>query len=114
VEHILYIGGVGRPTPFTSTTESEEVAEEFASPVVWTTSVANAEQAGAKHIARTELLHNLTGFGKGRARWNSKWEVKQAAAYVMQTSEHLLNWEAVAVTAISDAIDKTFRKRGSK
>lgn len=77
VEHILYLGSYGRETPFTSTTESLEAAEHFAGRhgAVWQTTTRRAEAAGAKHWSQAQLVSNLQGFGKGRARWNDRWEV---------------------------------------
>ena len=112
VEHILYLGGRGRKTPFTSTTESEEVATYFAGQqgAVWGTTVARAQGQGAVHLSREELLQVLRGFGKGRASWNNAWEVAQAAAYVKQWSEHVLDWQGAPAASIRAKIDAAFSR----
>lgn len=112
VPHILYLGGKGRATPFSSTTESEDHAEVFAGKdgTVWETDVATANKQGAKHLSRTDLLSNLKGYGKGKAKWTDAFEVKQAAAYVQQWSEHLLDWSGVDTSSIEGKVKSTFRK----
>ena len=104
---------LGRPTPFSSTTESDDVAEQFARPAgrVWQTSAALAGGLGAAHLSRKQLLQLLKGFGKGKAKWTQAWEVAQAAQYVEQSSEHLLDWSAVTAKDIAGAIAKSFHKR---
>lgn len=116
VEHILYLGGAGRPTPFTSTTESAEVAEHFAGPdgQVWETDAAGAASEGARHLARKQLLQDLRGFGKGRAKWHDAWEVAQAAALVVQWAEHLLDWKGSAPDSLPARVAETFSKRSPK
>jgi hypothetical protein len=113
VEHILYLGGHGRKTPFSSTSESEEVAEHFAGPQgqVWKTSSSAATAEGAKHLPRKQLLENLKGFGRGKAKWNDAFEVAQAARYVDEWSEHLLDWSGTPTSTIGDAVTRAFRKR---
>lgn len=113
VEHILYIGGRGRPTPFTSTTESEETAEYFAGPkgAVWVTDVRTATRERATHLPRKQLLQDLRGYGRGRAKWTSAWDVVQAASYVRQWSEHLLEWSSVDTSGIRTAFGNAFAKR---
>ncbi|MBI4700356.1 MAG: hypothetical protein HY744_04160 [Deltaproteobacteria bacterium] len=112
VAHVLYLGGPGRSTPFTSTTESVEVAEYFAGQTgqVWQTDVPTATTAGAEHLPRKQLLENLRGFGKGKAKWHDAFEVAQAAAYVAQWSEHLLDWTTVAAEMIEEKVRGTFAK----
>lgn len=99
VQHILYIGGRGRATPYHSLSESEEVARGFA-PVkkgkVHATDAPRAESLDLRHISRTELLGLLTGRGKGRARWASSYEVMQARKYVEQSLEHLIDFSGHA------------------
>jgi hypothetical protein len=109
VSHILYLDGVGRATPYTSTTESSESAKHFAGPngKVWQTDPATARNQGAAHVSRADLLHLLKGYGKGKAKWKDAIEVAQARAYVLRWSEHLLDWKGQ--TAIAGAILKTFR-----
>jgi hypothetical protein len=113
VEHILYLGGRGRETPYSSTSESEEVAEHVAGPRgrVWETTVRGAAAEGAKHLPRKQLLQNLKGFGKGKAKWNDEFEVAQAARYVEEWVEHLLDWRAASPSTISDAVGRAVRKR---
>lgn len=113
VEHILYLGGRGRETPYSSTSESEDVAEHFAGPRgrVWQTSATRAAAEGARHLPRKQLLENLKGFGRGKAKWNDEFEIAQAARYVEEWSEHLLDWSATSPSAIRDAVSRAFRKR---
>jgi hypothetical protein len=113
VEHILYLGGRGRETPFTSTTESPEVATWFSGEegLVWETTARQASSEGARHLSRKDLLHSLRGFGKGKAKWSDAFEVAQAARYVEEWSEHLFDWSTLSQARIGDAIRKTFRKR---
>ena len=113
VEHILFLEGRGRDTPYSSTTESEEVAEFFAGGGgrVWTTTVKAASAEGAAHLPRKQLLQNLKGFGKGKAKWHDAYEVAQAARYVEEWSEHLLGWRAVNPTSVDAAVRRAFRKR---
>ena len=112
VPHVLYFGGRGRYTPYTSTTESVEVAERFAGRrgAVWSTTVPRAVAEGAKHRSRWQLLQDLRGRGKGQAKWSNSFEVAQAASYVEQWSEHLLDWSGRPPSDISFAIGRTFRK----
>jgi hypothetical protein len=112
VEHVLYLGGRGRKTPSSSTSESEEVAEHFAGArgQVWRTSASAASTAGAKHLARKQLLENLKGFGRGKAKWNDAFEVAQAARYVDEWSEHLLDCSGASASDIGDAVARAFRK----
>lgn len=114
VAHILFIGGRGRETPFTSATESEDVAEHFGggSNGVWQTDRAAAIAQGAAHIPRTQLLANLRGFGRGRAKWHDAWEIAMAATYVEMWSEHLLDWKAVTVDTQA-RVRACFRKRSA-
>lgn len=109
VSHILYLDGIGRLTPYTSTTESDEAARFFAGVQgkVWRTDPQTAKKEGAGHVSQTDLLHLLKGYGKGRARWNSAIEVAHARAYVARWSEHLLDWRGHE--SIQTAISKTFR-----
>ena len=111
VPHILYLGGRGRLTPYTSTTESKEVGAYFAGHrgTVWLATASGAVVAGAKHRSQGQLLQDLRGRGKGNARWSNSFEVAQAASYVEQWSEHLLDWSDVPPSAISLAIGRTFR-----
>lgn len=113
VAHILYMGGRGRATPYSSTTESDDVARYFAGPGggVWETTPAAATREGAKHLPRKQLIQNLRRFGKGKAKWHDAWEVTQAANFVEQWSEHLLDWAGTPPATISTAVTRSFRKR---
>jgi hypothetical protein len=109
VSHILYLDGIGRPTPFTSTSDSRDSAAHFAGPRgrVWETDAPKAIGLGARHLAKKDLLHLLKGYGKGRARWNNALEVAQARAYVLRWSEHLIDWKGHA--SIASAIAEAFK-----
>lgn len=98
VRHILYLEGPGRETPYLSCSEVEEVAEMFAGKdrAVWVTMVKKATALGIGHVSKTELLTLLKGQGKGRAAWNSSFEVMQARRYVEQWSEHLLDFSELS------------------
>jgi len=111
VRHILYLEGPGRETPYLSCSEVEEIAEKFAGKhgAVWKTHVKTAESLGVGHISKTELLVLLKGKGKGKAQWNSAFEVMQARRYVEQTCEHLLDFDDLPdAGAIAQ---KVFQKR---
>jgi hypothetical protein len=96
VRHILYLEGPGRETPYLSATEVREVAERFAhGGAVWVTSVRKANEQGVRHIGNAELLHLMKGYGKGDAKWHDPFEVMQAARYVEQWAEHLLDFRGV-------------------
>ena len=98
VRHILYLDGPGRDTPYLSTTEEEAVAKRFAGTkgAVWQTTVKKAKNLGVGHLSKTDLLSQLNGNGKGRAKWDSPFEVMQARRYVEQSSEHLLDFRNTA------------------
>ncbi len=110
VPHVLYLGGAGRSTRYTSVTDAREVAVHFAGPNgrVWSTDAARGVLAGARHISRQELTTLLKGFGRGDAKWTDAFEVAQARVYVERCSEHLLDWRGVAPPAIAAAIGKAF------
>jgi hypothetical protein len=109
VAHILYLGGMGRPTPFTSTSDSKQAAAHFARPrgKVWQTDEPTARGNGARYVSKKDLLHLLHGYGKGRAGWPNAIEVASARAFVLMWSEHLLDWSGHG--AIQSAIVSTFR-----
>jgi len=109
VAHILYLGGFGRLTCYTSTTDSRSVAGHFAGRQgrIWATDPGTATGCGAKHIPLAELRSLLRGFGKGKAKWNDPWEVAQARAYVEQWREHILDWKGA--TNIEAALLRCFR-----
>jgi hypothetical protein len=112
VEHILYLGGYGRPTPFTSVTEREEAARRFAGKRgrVWNTNVPTTRSQGAKHHSRDRLLRDLRGHGRGIAKWTSAWEVAQARANVLRWSEHLLDWSEVDANDIDARVKAAFKR----
>lgn len=109
VSHILFLGGAGRSTPWTSTTESKTTGTHFAGSRgrVWQTDVPTAQQNGARHVSQKDLLHLLKGYGKGKAKWPNAIEVAQARAYVLRWSEHLLDWKGHS--AVGAAISATFK-----
>lgn len=111
VRHILYLEGPGRETPYLSCTEVEDVAEIFAGQdgAVWVTMVKKATSLGIGHISKTELLTLLKGKGKGRAGWNSAFEVMQARRYVEQWSEHLLDFSDLSDS--ESLVEEVFHKR---
>lgn len=112
VEHILYLGGAGRPTPFTSTTEVRDVAEQFAGSKgqVWETDPASAAHHGARHIPLKRLLADLKGKGRGECAWDDPWEVARARALAERWSEHLLGWHEVEASVIADSVRAAFRR----
>jgi hypothetical protein len=97
VRHILFLEGPGRDTPYLSTTEEEAVARRFAGTggAVWQTTVKKAKDLSVGHLSKAELLSQLNGNGKGRAKWTSPFEVMQARRYVEQWSEHLLDFRKI-------------------
>lgn len=102
VRHILYLGGFGRETPYSSTTESPEIARRFASDngTVWEARVAVAKVHSVRHVSRADLSLQLRGKGRGRATWTSAFEVLQARAFVERWREHLLDF-----TSLTDKTD---------
>lgn len=103
VRHILYSDGVGRSTPYLSTTELPEVADYFAGlGKVWRTEVGLALALGVRHRSRTELVDLLQGAGKGDAGGHSAFEVMMARQYVQQWQEHLLDFRSWANSAPQD------------
>lgn len=114
VRHILYLEGPGRETPYLSTTESQEVAEHFAgaSGLVWQTKVSKFKEVSINHLSKSELLDMMKGNGKGKAKWDSPYEVMQARHYVEQWSEHLLDCRELGDAAA--AVDQVFNSRHKK
>ncbi|MEI7869450.1 MAG: hypothetical protein WCI11_16290 [Candidatus Methylumidiphilus sp.] len=114
VRHILYLEGPGRETPYLSATESREVAEYFAGPsgIVWQTMVSKLKERGITHLNKADLLTMLKGNGKGKAKWDSPYEVMQARRYVEQWSEHLLDFREIedATTAVSQVFAAQHKK----
>ena len=94
VRHILLLGGLGRPTPYHSTTEDHGVAQRFAGTTgrIYTTSVARTAGTRVSHIPNIQLLGLLKGRGKGDAKWHSALEVMNARRYVELWSEHILSF----------------------
>ena len=92
------------------------MAEHFAGPTghVWETDTATATSEGAKHLSRKQLLQDLRGFGKGRAKWQDEYEVAQAAALVARWSEHLLDWGGSPTDTLPARVGATFRARTKK
>jgi hypothetical protein len=113
VEHILYLGGRGRPTPFSSTSQSEETAKHFAGSdgAIWTTKVDRARAEGAVHISHSRLLADLKGRGRGECGWTSAWEVATARGYVEQWQEHLLDWRPVRDEDAAGCVQRTFMRK---
>lgn len=95
VRHVMYFEGPGRETPYLSTSEEFELAENFSNGAVWQTLVKIAKAESVVHISRTELLSLMKGNGKGKAKWPSAFEVMQARRYVEQWGEHLLDFRGI-------------------
>ncbi len=97
VRHILYLEGPGRESPYLSNSEQREVAKHFAGQEgqIWQTFVREAQSRGVKHLGQHELLALLKGRGKGKANWNSAYEVMQARRYVEEWAEHLLDFSGI-------------------
>ena len=110
VRHILYLEGPGRETPYLSTTELEENAKYFAgkSGAVWNTTAPTAESLNVGHISKSDLLSQLKGNGKGKAKWDSAYEVMHAKKYVEQWAEHLFNFRNVS--DIKASLKRVFKK----
>ncbi|MCB9665031.1 MAG: hypothetical protein H6732_13030 [Alphaproteobacteria bacterium] len=109
VRHILYLDGPGRPTPYVSTTESRDVAEGFAKGGrVYQTRVPDWAPHGVVHLSRKELLSNLRGVGKGRARWPSAQQVMTARRYVEEAAEHLADFSGVVSEDLRGVVDAVF------
>jgi len=95
VRHILGLDGIGRSTPYTSTSEDEETAQFFAGRDgrVWHTLLARIEEEkGLRYISIGELRDLLRGKGKGDAAWHSAFEVRQAFKFVEEHAEHLIDF----------------------
>lgn len=94
VAHILQFGGRDQPTPYTSTSDVLEYAKHFAFPggIVWHTNEQTVTRLRARVISLGELRHLLRGFGKGKAKWNDAWEVKQALGLAEYWREHIIDW----------------------
>lgn len=112
IEHVLYLHGAGGATPFTSTTESRDVATRFAGSAgrVWTTEVPAATANGARHLPRLQLLQDLRGRGRGQLGRARADLVAKARVFVELHREHLLDWRSVDGAEIAGAITRTFRR----
>lgn len=95
VRHVMYFEGPGRETPYLSTSEDFESAENFSNGAVWQTLVRIARAESVGHIGRAELLLLMKGNGKGKAKWPNPFEVMQARRYVEQWGEHLLDFRGI-------------------
>jgi hypothetical protein len=106
VEHILFVGGVGRATPYHSTSENEDAADHFAGRTgrIYRTSARRAAENGVDHVGRIELIGLLQGKGKGRAKSQSAFLVMQARRLVEQWGEHLLDFSEVEPSAITSVV----------
>ena len=115
VRHVLYLDGLGRETPYSSTTESHDVAVRFAGSrgAVWETKVQKAEDRGVQHISRKTMLDLLKGKGKGDAAWPSAFEVLQARKYIEESNEHLLDFRSHDGSSSEDleaVVNKLFQR----
>lgn len=110
VAHILYLGGPGRSTPYQSTSESEDLAGQFAGPNgrIYRTTAGEAEARSVGHIGRVELLKLLRGKGHGRAKWSNAFEVMQARRYVEQWAEHLLDFRGISSTDVATIVAELY------
>ena len=97
VRHVLFLEGSGRESPYLSTSEQYDLAENFAQAgAVWNTYIKDAKAVGVGHISKSELLGLMKGNGKGKAKWPEPFEVMQARRYVEQWCEHLLDFRNAA------------------
>jgi hypothetical protein len=106
VEHILYLGGAGRPSRYQSVTEAEEIAAHFAGRAgkVYRTMVDLAEEAGAHHVSNLELMKLLRAKGHGQAKSSSALLVMQARRFAEQWAEHLLDFVDVPNKDLARAV----------
>lgn len=108
VRHVMYFEGPGRETPYLSTSEEYELAENFSNGAVWQTLVRIAKAESVGHISRTDLLSLMKGNGKGEAKWPSAFEVMQARRYVEQWGEHLFDFRGIKEP--SSVVNNIFEK----
>ena len=110
VAHVLYLGGAGRSTPFSSVSGRREAASHFAGTrgKVWETDSATALAMNARHIENLQLMADLRGVGKGICRGPNAVSVASARVYVERWNEHLLHWCDVDQANIGAAIAKSF------
>jgi hypothetical protein len=99
---------LGRETPYLSTSEEYNLAENFSNGAVWQTFVKKAKAESVRHISQSELLSLMKGNGKGKAKWPNAFEVMQARRYVEQWGEHLLDFRETEEP--STAVKKIFSK----
>lgn len=106
VDHILYIGGRGRETPYLSLSESEAVAERFAGSrgKLWRSRVPDAESESVRHVSRTQLLSYLKGAGKGEARGVDPYLLMRARSYVESSAEHLYNFSELVLLSEEELV----------
>ena len=74
--------------------------------------VSKLKERGITHLNKADLLTMLKGNGKGKAKWDSPYEVMQARRYVEQWSEHLLDFREIedATTAVSQVFAAQHKK----
>lgn len=113
VRHILYLEGLGRETPYVSTTESRDTAAHFAGTngQIYTTT-AHREEVEFTYLPRKTLLKMLRGRGQGLAAWSDPFEVTRARQYVEQHAEHLFSFsscEHVPEQELRQLVDEKFR-----
>ncbi len=109
VRHILWLGGAGQETPYTSTTHSHATAQYFArAGRIWTTTRPLAILHGAALIEQSELLQNLKGKGKGRRFQSAPRHVARARVLAERHQEHLLDWTGTKPSEIAGRIAATF------
>ncbi|MFZ4703446.1 MAG: hypothetical protein ACOYMG_25675 [Candidatus Methylumidiphilus sp.] len=63
--------------------------------------VSKLKERGITHLNKADLLTMLKGNGKGKAKWDSPYEVMQARRYVEQWSEHLLDFREIEDAAVA-------------
>lgn len=115
VRHVLYLEGLGRDTPYLSTSESLDAASHFAgqSGRVWKTGATRLSAAMIKHWSRKDIAQLLQGKGKGRATWPSAFEVAQARRYVEEWREHLADFSEMTELGDDDLrelVDSLFER----
>ncbi len=82
---MYFLEGPGRKTPYVSTSEQYDLAENFAKAgAVWKVYVQNAQPKGVNHINKFDLLAVMKGNRKGKAKWPESYDVMQARRYVEQ------------------------------
>ena len=105
IRHILYLEGLGRETPYLSTSEFQASAQYFADGGgrVYTTNPMTWIGQNVSHIPRTMLNQLLTGKGKGRASWDRASDVRRARELVELHFEHLADFWTITSQADIDA-----------